>query len=226
MSIDQEIDNWISTQATTITQNPRQHKAQLYAKGLKHKLEQAEYSLSQIKLLSSETGPTVVTIGDDEPPILNRIHFHCDAYFAFLYSAVDILGQVINQARDFGHDEDIVNFATIENQLSQNPHTGTPLQVKTTACNNSITYGNIKNYRNCSTHRRPICIWTQGGSLTEGYTTTAAGPFGPIERYLCDNPLDVTPRFTQQRKIPDYMTDTQKRIHKLIGEIVKNLTPV
>ena len=225
MPIYQEIDNWIATQATTITQNRRQQKTQLYAEGLKNKLEQAQYSLSQLELLASETGPTVVTIGDSEPPILDRIHYHSDAFFACLYSAIDILAQVVNQARNFGHDEDIVNFAMIANQLSHNPYAGTPLEAKSTACKNSTTYRNIKNYRNCSSHRRPICIWTQGGSLTVGYTATT-GPFSPVERYLCDNPLDVTPRFNQRRKIPDYMIGIRNRIYVLIGDIVKNLTPV
>lgn len=228
MSIYEKIEDWIVDAETQVPQQGRKKRVRLYGEGVKSKLQQAEYSLKQISILSNEADDTVVTTGPEETPVSDRIGFYCDAFWAFLYSSLDILAQVINQSLKLRLSEQQVDFAKVAEKLDKAPHKGTPLQKKVDACNQSRTFQNIKKYRNCSTHRRQIYIEERVVvvRVPTGYRTTTTGPVESIVRIICDNPLEATPHINQSRTIPGYMEDTQTALHKHVMEIIKKLEPI
>ena len=230
MTLFAQIDAWIIDAESKIPQQGRKKKVRLYCEGVKSKLTQAEYSLAQLTLYSNQSDDTTTTTDSEEISITDRVGFYCDAYWAFLYSSLDILAQVINQSQKLGRDEKDVSFKKIEQKLRSAPHMGTRLQRDVSTCLSSFAFRNLDKYRNCSTHRRQIFIREQSFRLTTtdtpGYKTTSTGPVTAIRRVICENPLEVTPKIGQLRQIPQYMTENQAKILEFVSDIFKNLTPI
>jgi hypothetical protein len=226
MSLIDDIDDWIVDAETNTPQATRKKKIRLYGEGVKAKLRQAQYSIDCISTLASEFDGTMVTTDPDEASVSARVEFYCDAYWGFLYSTLDILAQVINQKLDLGLSERKVDFNKISEELNKAPHHGGALQKAVDACIASNACSNIKKYRNCSSHRRPICIQEKEvrTRITAGYTTTTTNTLDGVQRQLCDNPLAVTPQFRQtSRKIPGYLETTQNSLHGHLKKIFKKL---
>jgi hypothetical protein len=117
-----------------------------------------------------------------------------------------------------------VSFKCLLRHLNE---TVSPLRGTFQQCHDSHAFTNLDDYRNCSTHRRQICIYEQTilEKQTAGYVSTTA-PITTVVRLLCDNPLDLTPRYRQNRGIPDYMQDTQASIIRHIQSMLRDLKPV
>lgn len=230
MTLFAQIDAWIIDAEGNIPQQRRKKKVRLYGEGVKSKLKQAEYSLAQLALYSNQSDDTTTTTDPDETSITDRVGFYCDAYWAFLFSSLDILAQVINQSLNLGLDEKDVSFKKIEQKLHSPRHMGTRLQQEVSTCLNSFAFRNLDRYRNCSTHRRQIFIREQSLRLTTtetpGYKTTSTGPVTSIRRVICENPLEVNPKIGQQRQIPQYMIENQTKILEFVSDIFNNLTPI
>jgi hypothetical protein len=60
-------------------------------------------------------------------------------------------------------------------------------------------------------------------SVMGGYSTSSGIT---VERFLCDNPLDINPRTKQKRRIPDYMEEIRNKISQHIENIIKGINPV
>ena len=61
---------------------------------------------------------------------------------------------------------------------------------------------------------------------TAGYNTTSTTGVESVRRYICDDPLVLTPKIDQKREVPGYLEKTQKQISDHIEVIVKNLNPI
>ena len=121
MSIYEKLDDWITDAEGKIPQKGRRQKVRLYGEGVKSKLRQAEYSLERISALTEEFAGTTATTNTTEISASDRVGFYCDAYWAFLYSSLDILAQVINQYLNLGLSEKQVDFYAIADNLNTAP---------------------------------------------------------------------------------------------------------
>jgi hypothetical protein len=196
---------------------------QLYSFGVSAKLREASYALQQLaKLASSEAEVTSSTTSTDETELNDRFHFYTDAFFAFLYSSLDVLAQVINQTMQLGFKEQDVSFKRVEERLRTN-HASTPIQKGVSAILNAQTFNNLDKYRNCSTHRRQIYIRTVTirVSHTPGYSAT--GPIDSFKRILCDDPLMLTPKVTQDRELIEYCQRTLVWVESHVAKVAAQL---
>ena len=103
-----------------VNQVRRRQRIELYCEGLKAKARQADYALRELSKLENQTDNTVTPTDPDEPLIQERVEFYCDTFWAFLYSCLDVLGQITNQAIRLGLDEKDVSFKRIANTLQNN----------------------------------------------------------------------------------------------------------
>jgi len=205
-----------------IPQKTRVQKIQLYSEGLKAKMKQAEFALDSIKSFEQQSDQSTSSTANNALSISEKIEFYCDAFWTFLYSSLDVLAQIINQALKLKLDEKHVSFKYVEKILCQK-HSNLKIQKSFTACKKSNPYKNLDDYRNCSIHRRQIYIKEERKTVrhTAGYKTTTAALEENIQRTLCDNPLQLSPRTKQQRKIPDYMEDSKNKLFAHIAKILK-----
>ena len=210
-----------------IPQVRRKEKVEMYSHGLEAKIRQAQFALSRLSDLQNRSDRTEFSTAQDDLSIAGQVGFYCDAFWTFLYSAFDVLGQLVNQGMKLGMDEKDVSFKRVGTTL-QSRHRGVPIQSDCDACKRSHAFKNLDRYRNCSTHRRQIYIQerTTVVSGTAGYPTSTAGDMSAVERVLCENPLDPAPRMTQGRQIPEYLEQTVVNLLSHIEQMLNDLQPV
>lgn len=165
----------------------------LYTEGVKGKLRNAELALADLEAHTGEqpAGPRAgFTVRD-------HIHLSTDSFFAFLYSSLDVMAQVVNQVHTLSLEESKVSFSRVRTSLG----VGTPLRGEWDRAVRSHWYKNLDNYRNCSTHRRQIYIEQRVSQVqgTPGYSTT--GPVETSKWVICDNPLTLRPTTRQSREL-------------------------
>jgi cell fate (sporulation/competence/biofilm development) regulator YlbF (YheA/YmcA/DUF963 family) len=221
MSVLEEIDA-LPEKVRDIPQKTRRRKVYLYSQGLKSKIRQSQYALSELTTFSDQAEQITTTTAPEEFMIAEKVHFYCDAFWAFLYSSLDILAQIINQSLKLGMDEREVSFKKVASRLDKN----TGLSKKIQACLSSKAFRNLERYRNCSMHRRAIYIEEEVRTVrgTTGYRSASSSVIQEVVRTICDNPLVATPKTSQNRLIPQYMEDTKESILKHVEDIVKNIT--
>jgi len=227
MDIYQEIVNLVNRGDKVIPQDTRKQKLRLYAEGLKAKLRQAEFALYSLATYNDQMDESSSSTAKDDFFVSERVAFYCDAYWTFLYSALDVLAQVINQAAKLGLAEKEASFKNVENTL-RTKLPGKPTQKQCTACNNSRAFKNLYAYRNCSIHRRQIYIKEEAKVVrhTAGYESTTTGPTVSVERTICDNPMQLTPSISQGRRVPKYLVATRNKILRTMTDIVRSIEPM
>ena len=225
MNVLDEIES-VKKRSKIIPQKTRVQKIELYSEGLKAKMKQAQFALDSIKSFAQQSDQATSSTANNDFSISETIGFYCDSFWTFLYSSLDVLAQIINQALKLNLKEKEVSFKFVEKKLCQN-HSNSKIQKRFTACEKSNSFKNLDAYRNCSTHRRQIYIKEETKTVkhTAGYKTTTAVSVESIERILCDNPLELSPRTKQQRKIPDYMEDGKNKLFAHIAKILKDTSP-
>jgi len=227
MSLFEAAESFLEKSETAISQKMRKQKLKLYCEGLKAKARQVDFALHELLVLKSQTDATVTSTDVKEPSIQSKVEFYCDSFWAFLYSCLDVLGQVVNQGMKLGFDERNVSFKAIKKHLDRH-HNGVPEQTAFEKCTKSNAFKNLDRYRNCSTHRRQIYVKEEVKLVRHpgGYQTITTGDNVTVERILCDNPLDVRPKTSQNRKVPEYLEKTRDRVFALVEETLKNSTVV
>lgn len=200
---------------------PKKHQSniKLYSHGAVSKITNAEYAFNKLKELNQSDDTTTSTNIDNDLPPSEKICFYLDAFFAFLYSVYDVAGQIINQKLRINCDEQKVSFKYIKFHLNRY-YNGTQVQKNVDALIKTNYFTNLERYRNCSTHRRQICIKIETSSveITPGYNATDA--FKSTTRVLCDDPLKINPSFDQKRELIDYC---EKMLMKTKTESLKIL---
>ena len=204
----------------------------LYSEGVKTKLKQAKFSLETLRQLASQGAQVQsTTTGPTSQGILNTdelVGFYCDSFWDSLRSALDILGQLINELRSLGISERQVDIKKVARKVKPTA-LGSPLDKALDGLLSSSAFTQLEDYRHCSTHRRPpfILTWTVSSSVsgTAGYAYSASSQGTTIvARDLCINPWDLSPRVqTGQRPVVDYNEKLLKRIRGKIDTIVNRL---
>jgi len=227
VSIFDTIDSFVCQSNTVITQKRRRDRIKIYSEGLKGKIKQVEYSSRKLSEFEHLTDSTRTSTAEDGFPIPESVNFYCDSFWIFLYSSLDVLAQILNQAVKLSLKERDISFKKVNTCIPAKLQ-GTPVHKKLAACIKSNAFKNLEDYRNCSIHRRQIFILeeTKHVTHTPGYQASSTGSVPTVVRTLCDNPLALSPRIKQVRKIPEYLIETQKKILKHIDQILKNTIPL
>lgn len=218
MTIEEKIDSLIERAQSKVSQRKRKQKIELYAAGLKEKLREAKFSLTNLR---EYKGQADATISDTEIyGIGDKVHFFCDCFMVFLYASLDVLAQIINQTEKFDDDERNVYFNSIveKTQLTNSNLRSCLYNIK-----KSRAFTNLNKYRNCSLHRRHIYFEEESISVkgSEGYgKSTTDRSISETERYLCDDPFTHTPRITQRREVVSYCEKTYNKISTLLGKVL------
>jgi len=204
----------------------RKEKIILYSEGLKAKLKQVQYAISQIESFTNRTDELESATNTDEFLISEKVNFYCDTFWTFLYSALDVLSQIINQALKLDLEEPKVSFKAVKDKLQNNEHKTLSVSQLYLKCFKSNSFSNLEKYRNCSIHRRQIYISekTTKEKSTPGYSTSSS--ITTVSRLLCDDPLSVRPKTSQSRQIPKYLSDTKNKLARHIDNILAETQPV
>jgi hypothetical protein len=194
-----------------------QDALELYTAGLVAKLDQAAIALTYLRSLINSP-----PAGLPEAALEQNAAFYIDAYFAFFRASFDVLGQMVNQSESLALDEKSADFHRAFDALSKSRSAHPAVATYQTA-KNSHTFKNLNDYRNCSLHRRSIClhITTTKSKLSPGYSTT--GPLLQCRVALCDNPLDSTPKFKQKREAIAYCSSLSLNCEKHLASLLKSL---
>lgn len=227
MTVEHRLEELRQAVDTTIPQKTRKHSARLYIVGVGAKLHQADFALHQLAEYRDRTDEATDSTQPSEFTITDKVHYYCDSYWTFLYSSLDVLGQVLNQVLKLGMNEHDVSFKAVRRKLARKSQLA-DVHKAVDACCRSHPFKNLEKYRNCSTHRRQIYLQEVMRTVrgTAGYKTSTRTPVKTIERLLCDNPLQLSPKTDQQRRIPDYMEETRKKIRQRITSILRVTKPV
>jgi hypothetical protein len=199
----------------------RSEKIRLYSHGLLAKLRNAELALDRIRELSPTSD--LATAGTaDTFSIEEQIYFYTDSFFAFLYSALDVVSQVVNQKLRMSLDERSVSFKVVGRNIAAD-HAGSHLEIEVERILRSTFFKNLERYRNCSTHRRQIFIrvHTEYISATPGYSST--GPVLSVRRVICDDPLSLSPSTAQNRELVSYCGSMYLRACTELEKIATNI---
>jgi hypothetical protein len=221
-----EIEGLITRSNSVIPQQSRKKRVILYAKGLSAKVNQAKYALSRLSSFSDMSDDSTSSTEVESFPVTEQLQFYCDAFWAFLYSSLDVMAQLINQALRLEMDESKVSFNRVkDNMASQDP--ASDLTRNLARCQNSRAFKNLQRYRNCSIHRRQIYVeHTEIRTIvTSGYNRAGTYPGFTFRRILCDNPLVLTPTIKQERSIPEYLEDTLNSILVHICSSLRAIVP-
>jgi len=187
----------------------------LYSSGAKAKLKNAEYALSKMRELSSQSD-NITTSTDQDFLISEKLQFYVDSFFAFLYSTFDIISQVINQKYKMGLNEKEVSFDKVKRKLNSS-HQGDSIQVLFNKVSAKTFFKNLDKFRNCSTHRRQIYIKTTIETATPGYSTS--GDIRIVRRVLCDDPLSLNPKTKRNRELIEYCTSMLDKVKSEISKM-------
>lgn len=200
----------------------------LYAEGLKAKLRQAHFSLKMLKdleHLEDRVGiqdATTIPGAQDLLTVSEQVYFYCDCFWDFLYSSLDILGQLINKLRSIHISERSVNLKTIA-ACVKSTAPRSPLDERLSKLLSSYTFKQLEDYRHCSRHRRSIYIEkrTTTSTGTPGYD---AGTGQITNRYLCTNPWDLAPHINGgKRPVYPYCALLLRRIEWHLDRVVNSL---
>ena len=204
----------------------------LYSEGVKTKLRQAKFSLETLRRLVPQADQVQdATVDSTSQGLLNTselVGFYCDSLWDSLRSAVDILGQLVNELRSIGIRERKVHIRNVAGKVKSTAP-GSPLDMALDELLNSSAFIQLEDYRHCSTHRRPPFIQTRAVTTsvsgTPGYAYSASSQqITIVARDLCINPWDLSPRVqTGQRPVVDYNEKLLKRIRGKIDTIVNRL---
>lgn len=202
----------------------RKKKILLYAEGLKAKLKQVDYALTCLEQFDNRTDATESTTEEKSPSISMQVSFYCDIFWTFLYSSLDVLSQIVNQAMALDLYEKDVSFNKVKCKLGGNAFKSTKIYRQYDKCFRSTAFKNLEKYRNCSIHRRQIYIEETSTRVrrTPGYSTSTIDDSSTtVSRILCKDPLKSTPAIDPKRIIPDYMIENKKKVVKRILGIIK-----
>ena len=196
-------------------------KINLYLSGIIAKLRNAEFALNSL-IEYKDSFDNLTSSDESDFTVGDKIHFFTDSYFAFLYSAFDVSAQVINQKLRLQINEHQVSLKKVKLQIDRS-HPSHGLKDMLDQLIRTRHFRNLDKYRNCSTHRRQIYIVTTTVTVSETPGYTATGDLSHVLRFLCDDPLTLTPTTNQDRELIKYTKDLYDKVLENIIEILNSI---
>jgi len=204
----------------------------LYSEGVKTKLRQAKFSLEKLgQLVPQEDQVQDATAGPVSQGLLNTselVGFYCDSFWDSLRSALDILGQLVNELRSPRINERKADIKKVAKRVHLTAPSS-PLDKALDELLKSSAFTQLEEYRNCSMHRRLPFIQTRtvimSISGTAGYAYSASSQqITIVERDLCTNPWALRPKVhAGQRPVVTYSERLLQRIRGKIDTVVVRL---
>lgn len=191
---------------------------------MKTKILQTEIALDRLKQFGEKTDESISSTGEDSFLIRDQVAFYCDSFWVFLYSSLDVLAQIANQCMKLDYSEDEVSYKKLKGKFnSETKYKG--IYTKWRKCLDSKAFKNLERYRNCSVHRRQICIFEDSTStkITPGYSSSVASNIQSVVRTLCDNPYELNPKKRNTKTIPLYLQNNKTTIMRYIVDILKEI---
>lgn len=161
-----------------------------------------------------------------------RLEFYSSAFWAMAYSLYDITSNAVNTVRPYQAEERRVSFKTLAEIATKVVDKGDqrlPLDLanKIIAANKSRVCRRLIDYRNCSMHRRSVCIKKK--STTEEYSDaysqiqSTGTSVTKVQIFVCDNPLDVKPTFKSNRELASEISTIRSNVLKQVQQIVSKI---
>ncbi len=225
MDITEQIDSLVKKAKRIVTRENRRLLINLYAEGLKNKLTEADFAIKKLQLLTGRSDK-LETHTMEEDKIEDQRYFYSDAFWAFLYSSLDVLAQLANQALKIGLPENKTDFKKLNGKLQSNEHKDSEVAKIFLKCRRGYAFRRLDKYRNCALHRRHVYFSESfvGGSGSPGYTAT--GEMQRAVHYLCDDPYVTKPSVKQKIEIPGSMKKMRQEIVNYIVHILVVIEPV
>jgi hypothetical protein len=211
-----------SDAANTATASRTNKIISLYSLGVKAKLRHAEFAYERIRDLTFRIESSPDSTLPETFSTQEQTHFYVDAFFAFLYSAFDVVSHVVNAEYKLGLNERKTSFDSINRELS-NKWSGTAIQLLYSKISRKQYFRALDKYRNCSTHRRQIFIQTIRTTVTSTPGYDASTTMQGTQNFLCDNPLSRKPKITQKRELIFYCGEMLRRVMDEIENIYSEL---
>lgn len=206
-------------------------KANLYSEHVKIKLRQTRWSLDilqEIAQIPNVDGSTSSRVAWENIGTNEKILFFCECFWDFLRSSIDITAQLTNELHSLGINEENVTFYEVLKKIQPPPPTPSPmlpLLKSFESLKRSWAFRELSAYRNCSTHRRQVCIYevSSPAPVTPGYVYMGSSTTGLMNRTLCSNPGSIHARPSKSRPVVEYNKRILKGIEKRLSTIVNRL---
>lgn len=222
MSIERSVENLLSRcTPETVPEKRRRWRIRIYAKGIEAKIRQARFALDRLRTLAIEDERVTSTSIPEALTNEEQAEFYNDCLWTFLFSAFDILGQVLNQTHNLGFDEKDVRLISVAQALDAKA--GEPAAGHVKRLLRSNTFKTIKKYRHCSVHRRQIALTHVTTKITEAYSCSSVDVTGPskIRQWLlCDDPYAIDPKFKKHRELVEFAEAHLARAERKISRIL------
>jgi len=204
-----------------VSSDDDRQKLAVYKFGLMAKMKEAQFALGKVGLrrpqcvaertvnittsearVDHAAPPATAEEAEGEGLAYEEVHFWVDSFFAFLYSAFDVLAQVLNVAWHLRVSEDSVSFGALKKE-AKNTTSCPSVAALWSAIDNVMRDPNfqaIRDFRCCSTHRRHIAIKRfQDTTPPTGYNSSA--DMWTVFYLLPDCPYALSPRYTNHHEV-------------------------
>jgi hypothetical protein len=192
----------------------RRHKGKrylrIYVESLIERFAGVEYALRQIQALSTSTSESCEPFRTQ----LERRDFYTNCFWAFAYSAFDILANIINVVYPLAKDEAWTSFGralTEYDSLSaKNRGSGSSLppalHKRIVRIGNSRYFGQLSGFRQCCLHRRAVCVEDEETTVSRSapyvdWTDSTAPPAPRVVTIICDKADEMQPRFRKRTNL-------------------------
>lgn len=175
-------------------------------------------------LASTSANPTLDAQG--------RLEFYSSAFWAMAYSLYDITANAVNTVHVFQTDERRVSFKSLA-EIAQCVIARNDLRLpqelakKIQSANKSLTCRRLINYRNCSMHRRSVCMSTRRitTQVSDAYSRIASTGEGvtQVQVFVCDDPLAAKPTFAKNRELTAEVALISNKVLEQIRQIVSKI---
>lgn len=204
----------------------RQAYLKIYVRSLSERFVSIDYSLNEVRRLSEPTGSTESSNQFQDHD--QRRDFYLNCFWAFGYSAFDILAHIINTVHHAVKDESKVSFG----RAAHGYDTITPktfhgkeeipanILTKLKRTTNKFYFKRLAGYRQCCLHRRAVCLQTQTTRVSFSYAdSTSAGGCEHLTS-ICDDLDDMRPKFTNNTLLDKTCQTIRDGIENDITEIL------
>jgi hypothetical protein len=185
--------------------------------------------LEAIASMSANSGATTTKASSD-PEF--RMYFYSTSFWALANSLYDIVAHAVNCVHCYAGNERGISFHAALKRAEQvgkgeSSTFSTELASELAAISKSRVYKRLLGYRNCSLHRRSVCVQTQQTtySVSRPYSqvATTSMPSSVVTVLVCDDPLDLALKFKKERTINSEVNEIAKKSLDHVRKIVRKI---
>ena len=229
-SLSEECESLINRQATLGSR--KKHNLSIYVASLAERFASMDYALAELCKYCRLPGQSTTESYNPFVDHQQKRDFYANCFWAFGYSAFDVVAHVVNLIHPVVKDETQVSFVRAaygygsisKAQLTGDPLPG-PVLTKIKKTTEKRYFKRLKSYRQCSLHRRAVCVCEEMTkvSLSVPYAGSKAEVEPRVVTWICDDPDKMTPKFSLKRRLEDEAGKLRSSIETDITEMVRLL---